>query len=62
MPLVPLLEMLTIPFNLLGLVICLVGLTMAQRREPRWPWYGLAGLGFLVAATPTLLAQLLLLE
>ncbi|MGM0783293.1 MULTISPECIES: hypothetical protein [Halomonadaceae] len=62
MPLVPLLEMLTIPFNLLGLVVCLVGLTMARRRERRWPWYGMAGAGFLIAATPTLLAQLLLLE
>ncbi|WP_163558862.1 hypothetical protein [Halomonas sp. NO4] len=62
MPLLPVLEALTIPFNLLGLVICLVGLTLAQRRQRRWPWYGMAVAGFMVAATPTLLAQLLLLR
>ncbi|MCC5884302.1 MAG: hypothetical protein JJU25_16920 [Halomonas sp.] len=52
----PMLGMFTFVFNLIGLVICLLGLTLAQRREKRqqqrWPGYALAGLGFLVATTP----------
>ncbi|WP_104202498.1 hypothetical protein [Billgrantia saliphila] len=45
-------------FNLVGLIICIVGLTLAQRMPKRWPGYTLAGVGFVIAATP-LWAQLL---
>ncbi|MCE8019512.1 hypothetical protein HOP51_05170 [Halomonas sp. MCCC 1A11036] len=52
----PMLGMFTFVFNLVGLVICLAGLTLAQRRakhqQERWPGYALAGFGFLVATTP----------
>ncbi|MCE8032520.1 MAG: hypothetical protein LPK20_17955 [Halomonas sp.] len=52
----PMLGMFTFVFNLVGLVICLAGLTLAQRRakhqQKRWPGYALAGFGFLVATTP----------
>lgn len=52
----PLLGMFTFVFNIVGLVICLFGLTLAQRRGKRklkrWPGHALAGLGFLVATLP----------
>lgn len=48
----PILGMFTFVFNLIGLVICLVGLTLAQRMAKRWPGYTLAGLGFLIATIP----------
>ncbi|MCE8015863.1 hypothetical protein HOP62_07210 [Halomonas sp. MCCC 1A17488] len=48
----PMLGMFTFVFNLVGLVICLVGLTLAQRLEKRWPGYVLAGLGFFIATIP----------
>ncbi|WP_111412543.1 hypothetical protein [Billgrantia lactosivorans] len=48
----PMLGMFAFVFNLVGLVICLVGLTLAQRLEKRWPGHALAGLGFLVATIP----------
>ncbi|EWH01739.1 hypothetical protein [Halomonas sp. BC04] len=47
-----LIEMFTLVFNLVGLVICLAGLTLAQRMRHRWPGYALAVVGFLVAALP----------
>ncbi|MBF8222472.1 MULTISPECIES: hypothetical protein [Halomonadaceae] len=49
------LEMATFLFNLLGLVICLLGLTLARRR--RLLGYGIAVTGFVIAAAP-MLAQL----
>lgn len=48
----PMLGMFTFVFNLVGLVICIAGLTLAQRMEKQWPGYALAGFGFLIAATP----------
>jgi ABC-type arginine/histidine transport system permease subunit len=48
----PTLGMFTFIFNLVGLVICIVGLTLAQRREKRWPGYALAVFGFFIAASP----------
>ncbi|WP_444678150.1 hypothetical protein [Halomonas sp. E19] len=48
----PMLGMFTFVFNLVGLVICLVGLTLAQRMTRRWPGYALAVAGFLIAALP----------
>ncbi|RCV89772.1 hypothetical protein [Billgrantia montanilacus] len=47
-----LIEMFTLVFNLIGLAICLVGLTLAQRMRHRWPGYAMAVAGFLVAALP----------
>lgn len=44
-------------FNIVGIVVCLVGLTLARRPNNRTMGYVIAGLGFLIAATP-LLAQL----
>lgn len=46
------LEMATFLFNLLGLVICLLGLTLARRR--RLLGYGIAVAGFVIAAGPML--------
>ncbi|CAM4177307.1 hypothetical protein VRRI112168_16885 [Vreelandella rituensis] len=46
------LEAATLAFNLVGLVVCLVGLTLAQRMRRRWPGYLIALIGFLIAATP----------
>lgn len=48
------LEMTTFIFNLVGLVVCIGGLTLAHRTQRRLPGYLLAGLGFLIAATPLL--------
>ncbi|PMR75494.1 hypothetical protein [Billgrantia endophytica] len=47
-----LIEMSTFAFNLIGLVICLIGLTLVQRMTQRWPGYALAVAGFLIAALP----------
>ncbi|QOR38253.1 hypothetical protein HNO52_06815 [Billgrantia diversa] len=52
----PVLGMFTFVFNIIGLVTCLAGLTLAQRRgrrkQQRWPGYALAGLGFFIATIP----------
>lgn len=48
----PILGMFTFIFNFIGLALCLVGLTLAQRMQKRWPGYALAGFGFLIATTP----------
>ncbi|MCH4562650.1 MULTISPECIES: hypothetical protein [Halomonas] len=48
------LEMTTFVFNLVGLVVCLGGLTLVHRTRHRWPGYLLAGGGFLIAAFPVL--------
>ncbi|WP_372609852.1 hypothetical protein [Halomonas sp.] len=48
------LEMTTFIFNLVGLVVCIGGLTLADRSRHRRLGYLLAGLGFLIAATPLL--------
>lgn len=52
-----LLEMSLFVFNLVGLVVCLIGLSLARRSRRRALGYGIAILGFLIAATP-MLAQL----
>lgn len=49
-----LLEMSLFVFNLVGLIVCLVGLTLARRRERRKLGYAIATLGFLIAAAPML--------
>jgi len=48
----PMLGMFTFVFNLVGLALCLLGLTLAKRMTKRWPGYALAGFGFLIAITP----------
>ncbi|MWJ29414.1 hypothetical protein LG290_04215 [Halomonas sediminis] len=48
------LEAATPAFNLVGLVVCIGGLTLAQRMTRRWPGYVIALIGFLIAATPML--------
>ena len=53
------LEAATLAFNLIGMVVCLVGLTLAQKMTRRWPGYTLAVVGFLIATLP-MLSQLLL--
>ncbi|PKH63417.1 MULTISPECIES: hypothetical protein [unclassified Halomonas] len=50
------LEAATLAFNLIGMVVCLVGLTLTRR----WPGYTLAGVGFLIATLP-MLSQLVLM-
>lgn len=47
-----LLQMLGYVFNILGLLICIGGLTLARRPEQRVLGRGLAVLGFVIAATP----------
>lgn len=44
-------------FNIIGIVVCLAGLTLARRPSRRVIGYAIAVLGFLIAASP-LLAQL----
>ena len=46
------LEAATLVFNLLGMVVCLVGLTMAQKMTRRWPGYVIAVIGFQIATLP----------
>ncbi|SHF01625.1 hypothetical protein SAMN02745148_01613 [Modicisalibacter ilicicola DSM 19980] len=58
MSLAQFLEMAGYLLNVLGIVTCLAGLTLARHPSRRPLGYALAGLGFLLAASP-LLAQLL---
>lgn len=46
------LETATLMFNLIGMLICILGLTMAQKMTRRWPGYVIAVIGFLVATMP----------
>lgn len=46
------LDMASYLFNILGIVVCLVGLTLAKRVERRPLGLSLAVLGFLIAASP----------
>ncbi|WP_422102430.1 hypothetical protein [Vreelandella sp.] len=48
------LEAATLAFNLIGMVVCLVGLTLAQKMQRRWPGYSLAVVGFIIATLPML--------
>ncbi|MFC3282413.1 hypothetical protein [Litchfieldella rifensis] len=48
------LEMARYLFNLLGLVICLIGLTLAKHSRRKVLGYGIAVLGFLIAVSPML--------
>nr|WP_299245536.1 hypothetical protein [uncultured Halomonas sp.] len=43
--------------NVIGIVVCLLGLSLARRPSRRTLGYCIAGLGFLIAASP-LFAQL----
>ncbi len=47
-------EMASFTFNLVGMVVCIGGLTLAHRTRHRLPGYLLAGAGFVIAASPLL--------
>lgn len=57
-----LMQMLGYVFNILGLLICIGGLTLARRPDRRLLGRGLAVLGFVIAATPVLLQLFGLVE
>ncbi|TDO06889.1 MULTISPECIES: hypothetical protein [Halomonas] len=57
-----LLQILGYAFNILGLLVCIGGLTLARRPDRRLLGRGLAALGFLIAATPVLVQLLGLVE
>ncbi|SDO88377.1 MULTISPECIES: hypothetical protein [Halomonas] len=50
----PVWSMITYVCNILGMLICLGGLSLAHYSRYRWPGRVLAGAGFLLAASPTL--------
>lgn len=50
-------EMASFTFNLVGMLVCIGGLTLAHRSRHRLPGYLLAGLGFVIAASPMLYAM-----
>ncbi len=51
-------EMASFTLNLVGMVVCIGGLTLAHRTRHRLPGYLLAGSGFLIAASPLFYAML----
>ncbi|MEQ6916708.1 hypothetical protein [Halomonas aquatica] len=57
-----LLQMLGYVFNILGLLVCIGGLTLARRPGRRLLGRSLAVLGFVIAATPVLLQLFGLVE
>ena len=57
-----LMQMLGYVFNILGLLVCIGGLTLARRPERRLLGGSLAVLGFVIAATPVLLQLFGLVE
>ncbi|MCE0733207.1 hypothetical protein LWH48_10415 [Halomonas sp. G15] len=50
----PIWSMITYVFNILGMLVCLGGLTLAHTTRHVWPGRVIAGAGFLLAASPTL--------
>lgn len=54
----PVWSMLNYTLHIIGLVVCLLGLTLLNRGR-RWPGRLLAGGGFLLAASPTLYGLLI---
>ncbi|MGM0982372.1 MAG: hypothetical protein ACQEXG_02935 [Pseudomonadota bacterium] len=57
-----LLQMSGYVFNILGLLVCIGGLTLARRPERRLLGGSLAVLGFVIAASPVLVQLLGLVE
>ncbi|MGM0535608.1 MAG: hypothetical protein ACQER5_05975 [Pseudomonadota bacterium] len=57
-----LLQMLGYALNILGLLVCIGGLTLARRPDRRLLGGGLAVLGFLIAASPVLVQLLGLID
>lgn len=55
------LEAATFAFNLIGMVVCLIGLTLAQKMQRRWPGYSVAVIGFIIATLP-MLSQVVLIR
>lgn len=56
------LEAATIAFNLVGMVVCIVGLTLAQKMSRKWPGYVIAVIGFQIATMPMLYQLTLMLR
>jgi MFS superfamily sulfate permease-like transporter len=56
------LEAATLVFNLIGMVVCLVGLTLAQKMSRRWPGYVIAVIGFQIATMPLCYQLVLMLR
>ncbi|MGQ7248194.1 hypothetical protein ACUN9Y_12760 [Halomonas sp. V046] len=56
------LQSVSVIFHLAGLAVCLAGLGLARRPQRRWIGRSLALLGFIIAATPTLLQLLGVIE
>ncbi|MFO8044418.1 MAG: hypothetical protein R6U30_00915 [Halomonas sp.] len=50
-------EMASFTFNLVGMVVCIGGLTLANRTRHQVLGYLMAGTGFLIAASPLLFAM-----
>lgn len=57
-----LLQMLGYVFNIIGLLVCIGGLTLARRPDRRLLGRSLAVLGFVIAAAPVLVQLLGLVE
>jgi|AntDeeMinimDraft_4_1070355.scaffolds.fasta_scaffold01719_3 hypothetical protein len=45
-------EAFSMAFNLVGMVLGIGGLLLAQRTGRRWPGYGITALGFVIATLP----------
>lgn len=57
-----LLQMLGYAFNVIGLVVCIAGLTLARNARHRLIGRVIAALGFVIAASPVLVQLLGLVE
>jgi hypothetical protein len=56
------LEAATLAFNLIGMVVCILGLTLAQKMTRRWPGYVIAVIGFQIATMPMFYQLVLMLR
>lgn len=56
------LEAATIVFNLVGMVVCIAGLTLAKKMSRKWPGYVMAVIGFQIATMPMFYQLVLMLR
>ncbi|MCL5424764.1 hypothetical protein ACQKE4_01460 [Halomonas sp. NPDC076908] len=56
------LEAATLAFNLIGMVVCIAGLTLAKKMTRRWPGYVIAVIGFQIATMPMFYQLVLMLR
>lgn len=56
------LEAATLVFNLIGMVVCIIGLTLAKKMTRRWPGYVIAVIGFQIATMPMFYQLVLMLR